>query len=139
MALVTRREVEIRWRDMDAFRHVNNAVFLTYLEAARDDFLGRLCDDEHGLWSFVIRRVELDFVSQLTQDDGAVVAEVRLERVGTSSLVTLERLVALSDGRLAAEARAVMVHLDETRRRSAPIPDDLRARILANDAAATDA
>jgi len=139
MPLVTRREVEIRWRDMDAFRHVNNAVFLTYLEAARDDFLGRLCAADDDLWSFVIRRVELDFVSQLTQDDGAVVAEVRLERVGTSSLVTLERLVARSDGRLAAEARAVLVHLDETRQRSAPIPDELRARILANDAAAGDA
>jgi acyl-CoA thioester hydrolase len=135
MGLVTRREVEIRWRDMDAFRHVNNAVFLTYLEAARDDFLGRLCGDGQGLWSFVIRRVELDFVSQLTQDDGAVVAEVRLERVGSSSLVTRERLTARSDGRLAAEAVAVLVHLDETRLRSAPMPDDLRARILANDAA----
>ena len=139
MALVTRREVEIRWRDMDAFRHVNNAVFLTYLEAARDDFLGRLCDDVDDLWSFVIRRVELDFVSQLTQDDGAVIAEVRLERVGTSSLITQERLVARSDGRLAADARAVMVHLDGSRERSAPIPDGLRARILANDAAAADA
>jgi acyl-CoA thioester hydrolase len=133
MAYVQSRDVEIRWRDMDAFGHVNNAVFLTYFEAARDDLLSHLCANVDDVWRFVIRRVELDFVSQLTQADGAVRIEARLDRLGTTSLHTVERLTACSDGRLAAEARAVMVHLDDTRTRSATIPDDLRARITAND------
>jgi acyl-CoA thioester hydrolase len=133
MAYVQTREVEIRWRDMDAFGHVNNAVFLTYFEAARDDLLSHLCASDEDVWRFVIRRVELDFLSQLTQADGAVRIEARLERIGSSSLRTIERLTARSDGRLAAEARAVMVHLDDTRTRPAAIPDELRARITAND------
>ena len=33
------RRVEIRWRDMDAYGHVNNAVYLTYLEWARDEWI----------------------------------------------------------------------------------------------------
>ena len=98
---------------MDAFRHVNNAVYLTYLEAARDDFLLQLVGGDVGdLEDFVVRRVEIDFVSQLTQDDGAVEVEVSFDGLGSSSLRTLERIHARSDGRLAAEARCVLVHLD---------------------------
>jgi acyl-CoA thioester hydrolase len=135
MARSHRREVEIRWRDMDAFRHVNNAVYLTYLEAARDDFLLQLVGgDVDDLEDFVVRRVEIDFVSQLTQDDGAVEVEVAFEGLGSSSLRTLERIHARSDGRLAAEARCVLVHLDASRQRSEPVSDALRAKIEASAA-----
>jgi len=36
------KRIEIRWRDMDGFGHVNNAVYLTYLEEARDEFYKRV-------------------------------------------------------------------------------------------------
>jgi acyl-CoA thioester hydrolase len=127
-----RREVEIRWPDMDAFGHVNNAVYLTYAEAARDEFLAVLCGGEEDVWRFVIRRIEIDFVAQLAQADRAVRVEVALDGLGSSSLRTRESLRAASDGRVVAELRTVMVHLADDRVRSAPIPDGLRARIEAN-------
>ncbi len=127
-----RREVEIRWPDMDAFGHVNNAVYLTYAEAARDEFLAVLCGGEEDVWRFVIRRIEIDFVAQLAQVDRAVRVEVALEGLGSSSLRTRESLRAASDGRVVAELRTVMVHLADDRVRSAPIPEELRARIEAN-------
>ena len=43
------KRIEIRWRDMDAFRHVNNSVYLTYLEETRDEwFLAVLGNVDRG-------------------------------------------------------------------------------------------
>ena len=103
------KEIEIRWRDVDAYRHVNNAVYLTYLEEVRDEWLeGVLGSDSESLWDFVLARVAIDYRSELTQEDDIVVARCRLERIGSSSFRTKEELLAL-DGRLAAEAEAVIV------------------------------
>jgi acyl-CoA thioester hydrolase len=106
---VHEKEIEIRWRDVDAYRHVNNAVYLTYLEEARDEWLeGVLGRDSENLWDFVLARVAIDYRSELTQEDDIVVARCGLEAIGTSSFRTKEQLMA-PGGRLAAEAEAVIV------------------------------
>jgi len=125
-------DVQIRWRDMDAYGHVNNAVYLTYLESCRDRWLEHLLGSMDETWNFMIRRVEIDYVSQLTLDDGTVRVEVELDRIGRTSITSREQIHAGSDGRLVAEAHAVLVHVDESRQRSAPIPDALRSRIEAS-------
>jgi acyl-CoA thioester hydrolase len=114
------KRIEIRWRDMDGFGHVNNSTYLTYLEEARDQYLTDLLGET--VHRVVIRRVEIDFVSGLTQDDDYVDVEVRLTSVGTSSLTLDERIVSVADGRVAATAQTVMVHTDEGRTASAPWP-----------------
>ena len=69
------KEIEIRWRDVDAYRHVNNAVYLTYLEEVRDEWLeGVLGSDSESLWDFVLARVAIDYRSELTQEDDIVMA-----------------------------------------------------------------
>jgi acyl-CoA thioester hydrolase len=106
---VHEKEIEIRWRDVDAYRHVNNAVYLTYLEEVRDEWLeGVLGRDSENLWDFVLARVAIDYRSELTQEDDFVVACCGLETIGTSSFRTKERLLA-PGGRVAAEAEAVIV------------------------------
>ncbi|MFE4061223.1 acyl-CoA thioesterase, partial [Streptomyces sp. NPDC059096] len=54
----------LRWSDMDAFGHVNNAVFISYLEEARIDFMFRLAPGD-GSPSFsggsVVARHEIDY------------------------------------------------------------------------------
>lgn len=105
------KRIEIRWRDMDAYGHVNNAVYLTYLEEVRDEWLERMLAGQGSGWDFVVARVAIDFRSELRQDDGAIVASCRLERLGTSSVSTREELRKL-DGTLAAEAEAVLVARD---------------------------
>jgi acyl-CoA thioester hydrolase len=111
---------EIRWRDMDGFGHVNNSTYLTYLEEARDQFLTDLLGET--VHRIVIRRIEIDFVSGLTQDDDHVDVDVRLTGVGTSSLTLSEQIVSVADGRVAATANTVMVHTDDSRTASAPWP-----------------
>src|SRR4029077_15264222 len=71
------KRCEIRWRDMDAFRHVNNSVYLTYLEETRDEWFLEVLGNGLQLTDFVLARCAIDFRSPLTQDDGDVDVEVR--------------------------------------------------------------
>jgi len=110
---------------MDGFGHVNNSTYLTYFEEARDEyFTGVLGDTVHGV---VVRKIEVEFISGLTQDDDHVDVHVQVERVGSSSVSTHEWITAVSDGRLAADARSVMVHTNSGRQASEAWSDGDRA------------
>jgi acyl-CoA thioester hydrolase len=122
---VTTAEVRIpiRWRDVDAYGHVNNAVFLNYLEEARDRLVGSLFGERS--WDFVIARVAIDYRSELNQDDGEAVVRCRVTGFGTSSVRTAEE-VRKTDGTLAAEAESVIVPRDPDSGRSRPLTDEER-------------
>jgi acyl-CoA thioester hydrolase len=128
------RRVPIRWRDMDAFGHVNNAVYLTYGEDARDAYFKRVLDDATAD-RIVLRRIEVDYLSPLTLEDGAVDVEVEVTGVGRSSVVTSERLRAVSDGRLAATLSTVAVYTSPDGSSSQPLPQAVRERLEAQLAA----
>lgn len=120
------KRIEIRWRDLDAFGHVNHVVFLTYLEEVRDEWLGRTLGDPALVWSFVIARVEVDYRRELKLEDDAIVAHCALDRVGTSSVVTSEAITT-TQGELVADAKAVLVARDADSGRSRPLSDVERA------------
>src|SRR5262245_31616568 len=117
--------IPIRWRDVDNYGHVNNAVYLTYLEEARDrwahDTLGATVD-------FVIVRIAIDYRRELSQGDGAVTVSCRGVGYGTSSIRTEERIVAKA-GWVAAESESVIVAHDAEARTSRPLSDDERATL----------
>jgi acyl-CoA thioester hydrolase len=122
---VHEKEIEIRWRDQDAFGHVNNAVYLTYLEEVRDEWLAGVLDAA-TVWEFVLARVAIDFRRELVQDDDEVVAGCSLLRIGRSSVTTRETL-RLRDGTLAAEAESVLVARDRASGAARPLSDAERA------------
>jgi acyl-CoA thioester hydrolase len=124
VSLVERR-VEIRWSDLDSSRHVNNAVYLSYLEQVRTAWLEQMLGSRDVVDDFVLARVEIDFRRELTLDDEAAVARCTLARVGTSSIRTSEEITTLH-GELAARAEAVMVARDEGGR-PRPLTDVERA------------
>jgi acyl-CoA thioester hydrolase len=125
---VHEKQIEIRWRDQDAYGHVNNAVYLTYLEEVRDEWLERALGDSGDAWGYVTARVAIDFRRELTQDDDAIVARLWLARIGTSSVTTREEIVTVG-GELAAEAEAVLVARDTETGRSRPLSDAERAAL----------
>jgi len=125
---VHEKQIEIRWRDQDAYGHVNNAVYLTYLEEVRDEWLERALGDAGEAWGYVTARVAIDFRRELTQDDDAIVARLWLTRIGTSSVTTREEIVTVG-GELAAEAEAVLVARDTETGRSRPLTDVERAAL----------
>ena len=122
------KQIEIRWRDQDAFGHVNNAVYLTYLEEVRDEWLERALGDSGDAWGYVTARVAIDFRRELTQEDDAIVARLWLTRIGTSSVTTREEIVTVG-GELAAEAEAVLVARDTETGRSRPLSEAERAAL----------
>jgi acyl-CoA thioester hydrolase len=124
---VHEKEIEIRWRDLDAYGHVNNAVYLTYLEEVRDEWLERTLDSDEAAWDYVIARVAVDFRRELTQTDDRVVARCTLQRIGTSSLTTREELLVSED--IAAEAEAVLVARDRSTGRPRPLSEPERAAL----------
>jgi acyl-CoA thioester hydrolase len=124
------KRVKIRWRDIDAYRHVNNAVYATYLEEGRDEWMVRALGDAGDPWDYVLARVAIDFRRELTQDDDAVLVRIRLTRIGTSSLTLHEEIVTL-DGSLSAEAEAVLVARDPETGRSRPLTDVERDALAA--------
>ena len=125
------KEVEIRWSDLDGFAHVNHARFVTYFEEARDEWLDRATGSHGDALGFVIRRIEVDFVSPLLLSDDRVRVTVRLERVGTTSVSTIEEMHTAEEGRLVAGARCVMVYTGTAHERATPIPELLRGRFEA--------
>ena len=114
------KRIEIRWRDMDAFRHVNNAVYATYLEECRDEWAERVLGEVADIWDFVLARVAIDFRRELTQDDDAVLVRCTLERIGSSSLTVHEEILTL-DGTLSAQGESVLVARDRETGGSRPL------------------
>lgn len=74
---------------MDAFGHVNNVVFLRYLEEARIDFMFRLAPGD-GSPSFaggsVVARHEIDYVRPLVHRHAPVTVESWVTKIGAASL-----------------------------------------------------
>jgi len=127
MATEHTEHIRIRWRDVDSYGHVNNAVYLTYLEEARDAWAHEVMGEA---FNFVIVRVAIDYRDELSLDDEAVVVQCRGAGVGRSSVRTSER-VATAAGRLAAEAESVIVAHDPVTRRARPLTDAERATLEA--------
>ena len=111
--------IEIRWRDVDALRHVNNAVYATYLEECRDGWLERALGKDGALWDYVLARVAIDFRNEVGLGEEAVLARATLVRIGTSSMTLREEIRKL-DGTIAAEAESVIVARDAETGRSRP-------------------
>jgi len=136
---VHEKTIEIRWRDVDQYGHVNNAVFLTYLEEVRDEWLARALRDVsapgESVWDYVVARVEIDFRREIVPSDDEVIATCELEGIGTSSVRTRERIHTRA-GEIAADARAVLVARDSDAGRSRPITDEERAAFERDGAAA---
>jgi acyl-CoA thioester hydrolase len=120
--------VEVRFRDLDALGHVNNAVFLTYLESARIaywlELTGRTSLEAMDM---ILARLEIDYRSPAAYRERLEVG-VRVASLRRSSFTMEFRIVA--GERLVAESRNVLVYYDYAAGRSQRIPDELRQRIL---------
>jgi acyl-CoA thioester hydrolase len=107
MASMAEVAIAIRWRDIDNYGHVNNAVYLNYLEECRDRLVEELFGTEEA-WDFVLAHVSIDFRSELTQADGEVLVRCEVAGFGRSSVRTRER-IEKRDGTVSAEAESVIV------------------------------
>jgi acyl-CoA thioester hydrolase len=122
-------EETARFRDLDSMGHVNNAVYLTWIETARIEFMRDLGAFERPAtdeMSMILARVELDFRSAVAFGEGVEIG-VRVGRLGTKSFELEHALV--SGGRTVAEARTVLVAYDYDSNSSKEIPAEWRRRL----------
>ena len=118
--------IPVRYRDLDTFNHVNNAVFLTYFEVARVAYFRELARVYPGdRFRPVVVRAEVDYKRSIRLEDEVRVG-VRVARVGGTSFTMAYRVEA--NGHLAAEGKTVHAWLGEDWR-PARIPEPIRARI----------
>jgi acyl-CoA thioester hydrolase len=127
-----RTPLQVRFRDTDAFGHVNNAVFFTYIELARIRYLLDVLQPEEPFerMPLILARVELDFRSPIMFGEDVEV-ETQVDRIGRSSIAMSHRMTA--NGRLVGEAQSVLVTYDYEIAKPMPVPDDWRERIGAHE------
>ncbi|HVG36157.1 MAG TPA: thioesterase family protein [Thermoplasmata archaeon] len=124
-------DIQMRFRDIDGMGHVNNAVYLSYVELARTQFYMHQANkrtlDEID---FILARVEIDFESQATWGDQIQVA-VWPSKIGNSSFTLSYEVKEKRSGRILARAKSVLVSYDYETRKSKPIPDEFRTLLQA--------
>lgn len=123
-----RAPLSVRWRDHDAYNHVNNAQYLSYVEEARLRWLASL----EGEWMSdaaapVLAASQLNYRRPITWPE-EIVVEMAVERVGGSSLVLSHRIVSAADASiLYCDGSTTLVWVDRTTGRGSALPDAVHA------------
>ena len=136
--LPVRVEIPVAWGEMDALQHVNNVVFVRWLETARIAYfdrlklLDRIRDEGVGP---ILARTELDYRRPVTYPD-TVLVDVGITRVGGSSYTMSYRIRSVAQDAEVAAGDTVIVHYDYRAARSVPLDPGLRAAIAALEAEA---
>lgn len=122
-------DIPVRFRDTDAMGHVNNAVYLSYLEVGRQAYWQRFSKPQsYDRVPFVLAHVGIDFRAE------ALVGEVvrvylRTTWLSRSSFGMQYELHARDSGRLLVEAESVQVTYDYGTKSSIAVPEWLRAEL----------
>ena len=124
--------ITVRYRDLDPQGHVNNSVYLTYLEAARIGYyqgVGIYHPDQTLLTGMVVVRNEIDYLAPILLGQEIQVS-LRVERLGTKSITFAFQMDTVPDKKALARGRSVMVAYDNDTEQGIPIPVDWREKII---------
>lgn len=127
-------KIKVRFSDLDAMRHVNNATYLTFLEEARIDYFGHLFKRKYDNLEFeaVIGRIEINYIHPIVFGDEVEVF-TRISKIGTKS-VDVEHIIAVkkrNDLVNAATAFTKLVYYDYKAQTTQVIPEESK-KIIAN-------
>jgi acyl-CoA thioester hydrolase len=121
--------IATRWTDFDPLGHLTHSIVIDYFDEARDEILRELVGDFQA-WPYVVARVEADFRLELSHGPRELVVRTRIVRVGESSVRFHQELLT-PEGEVAVEGEVVLVAFDPAVRRTRPIADGDRERLLA--------
>jgi acyl-CoA thioester hydrolase len=134
-------EIPVQWGDQDAFRHVNNAVYLRWFESSRIAYSRKV-----GLWDYletdligpILASTKIDYRRPLTYPDTVKIGS-KVVKVGRTSLTLEHKVVGLASNEVAAEGVAVLVLYDYKKAEPIPIPDVIRQAIATIESTGRDA
>jgi acyl-CoA thioester hydrolase len=124
----------IQWGDMDSIGHVNNAIYFRYVESGRIAYFRAIeATPERGLFDGegpILADIQCSFIGQLRYPDTIDIG-TRTSRIGTKSFHIEAGIFVQGEDAPAAASKAVVVWFDYANQRTAPIPHELRERIIA--------
>ncbi|MGC4114257.1 MAG: thioesterase family protein [Myxococcales bacterium] len=123
-------DVPVRWGDMDALGHVNNACYLTFFESGRIAYFDVGPDlrlEQEGATP-VLAHAEVDYLRSV-EYPATLEVRVRVVRVGTTSLEWEHLVLDKANGEPVAFGKAVLVSYDLKKRQKAPLSASVRARV----------
>ena len=124
-------DVVVAWGEMDSFQHVNNVVYLRWLETARMayfDRVGLMTRMTHDGVGPILARAAVDYRRPVTFPDTVQVG-ASVTRIGGSSFTMAHRVWSLAQRAVVATGESVLVLYDYRRARPVPIGEALRAAI----------
>jgi len=133
MPLLASLTVPVRWRDLDAFNHVNNSTYLTYIEDTRLHWMaslpGEWMNNEH---SPLLAAVHVNY-RRAANWPSTVVVELYCERLGNTSVTLAHRIVDADDRDvLYSDGYSVMVWVDPATGKPVPLPQVIRSGCIAS-------
>jgi len=124
-----RTRVEVRFRDLDAFGHVNNAVTTSYVEHGRIRYLRDVLGfSPVGEMPMILAMIQVDYVTPIYFGESVDVAS-RVDWIGTASLAMSHRLTAGEDAHEVARATSVLVAYDYAQSKPMPVPQEWRSTL----------
>ena len=125
-------DIQMRFRDLDAMGHVNNAVYLTYFEFARTRFYMKHAFKRslHDI-DFILAHVDIDYVASAEWGDEVEVS-VWPSKIGESSFTLSYELRDKKSDRLLAKSTSVQVSYDYDKKKTKPIPTEFRRMLEEN-------
>ena len=117
-------KLKTRWRDLDAFRHVNNATFLTYIEDARILFFKRWGINLKEK-SLIVASVKIDYVSQLLHPSNIIIAQ-KVSRIGTKSFDIFSAIFNEEDSSLICTSTVTSVCYDFIEEKTVPVFNEIK-------------
>ena len=118
-------ELKTRWRDIDSFGHVNNAVFLTYIEDARILFFRRWKITEMKK-SLIVASIKIDYLQQIDHPSDLIVGQ-KISRIGNSSFDIQSTLFIKGQSKPVARSVVISVCFDYKQNKSVPVYDEITA------------
>jgi acyl-CoA thioester hydrolase len=119
--------MHVRWRDLDAFNHVNNSSYLTFLEESRLQWLRTVPGEWFSAHAMpVMAAVDLRYRKPI-EWPAEIDVLLSCERLGNSSMTIGNRIVDRNDHACVyADGNVVMVWVDPAAGASVPLPDAIR-------------
>ena len=121
-------KIHVRWDDLDAFGHVNNASYLTFIQEVRADmtWYSRIAKGLKPMFKeMVVARAEVDYLLPIMEGGFELEVEIWVSKIGTYSFVLQYEMK--SKAGLHAKAVTVQVAVDAESKRSRPLDDEERA------------
>jgi acyl-CoA thioester hydrolase len=123
--------IQVRYNDIDAQGHVNNAKYVTYIEYARFGYITEL-----GLWDgksfmdlgLIVADCHISYLAPIKLNQRIRVG-TRVSRIGNKSLVFSSQIEEKDAAKVMATAETVMVSYDYHSEKTTPVSDDWRKKI----------